>query len=297
MKNVEAVEFESLFHRFKDEYGTDSVRLVEQLRERYPEITKRGRRTGRSLRNICFFVWCSGRDDDRKLIPTLFRASVLLSAQDDYYDNPRISAAQKESFCAAINHALRTNSFQPVFGGSVQLRELSSLWADISETISRSAPQVRSYWIEKACQLNEAMAAENRAVMRATITYDGYMSMAIHSIGMVFIWATYLAHKHVAVTTLREMDPVLLEGARVVRLSNDIASCRQRRNRKNAVTLVGGNSPGFRILRLIVQGSRAFRESLEALDVGPEVRAVLLRSMVFLREFYQRSDFDRRLAL
>src|SRR5678816_1361327 len=51
MKNVEAVEFESLFHRFKDEYGTDSVRLVEQLRERYPEITKRGRRTGRSLRN------------------------------------------------------------------------------------------------------------------------------------------------------------------------------------------------------------------------------------------------------
>ena len=151
-------------------------------------------------------------DDDQKLIPTLFRASVLLSAQDDYYDNPRISAAQKESFCAATNRALRTNSFQPVFEGSVQLGELSSLWADIAETIPRSAPQVRSYWIEKACQLNEAMAAENRAVMKATITYDGYMSTAIQSIGMVFIWATYLAHKHVAVTTLREMDPVLLAG-------------------------------------------------------------------------------------
>ena len=121
------------------------------------------------------------------------------------------------------------------------------------------------------------------------------MSTAIHSIGMVFIWTTYLAHKHVAVTTLREMDPVLLQGARIVRLSNDIASCRQRRNKKNAVTLVGGSSPGFRILRLIVQESRAFRQSVEALDVGPDVRGVLLRSMDFLREFYQRYDFDRRL--
>ena len=81
----------------------------------YPEITKQGRRTGRALRNICFFVWCCARDDDRELIPTLFRAAVLLSAQDDYYDNPRISAAQKESFCRATNHALRTNSFQPAF--------------------------------------------------------------------------------------------------------------------------------------------------------------------------------------
>jgi hypothetical protein len=294
MKKAEAVEFASLFQRFEDEYGDASVQLAEQLRESYPEITKQSRRTGRALRNICFFVWCSVRDGDRQLIPTLFRAAVLLSAQDDYYDNPRISAAQKESFCTATNHALRTNSFQPAFERSLQIGELTSLWADIAETIPRSGPQVLSYWIEKACQLNEAMAAENRAVRRATITYEGYMSTAIHSIGMVFIWATYLAHKHVAVTTLHEVDPVLLQGAKIVRLSNDIASCRQQRNKKNAVTLLGGSSPGFRILRLIVQESRAFRRCVEALDVGPDVRGVLLRSMVFLREFYQRSDFDRR---
>jgi hypothetical protein len=293
MKKVEAVEFASLFHRFEDEYGDTSVRLAEQLRESYPEITKQGRRTGQALRNVCFFVWCWARNADQELIPTLFRASVLLSAQDDYYDNRRISAAQKESFCRATNHALRTNSFQPAFERSLQLGELTSLWADIAETIPRSAPQVRSYWIEKACQLNDAMAAENRAVRKATITYEGYMSTAIHSIGAVFIWATYLAHKHVAVTTLRTMDPVLLQGARVVRLSNDMASYRQQRNRKNAVTLVGGSSPGVRILRLVVQESRAFRQCVQALDVGPDVRGVLLRSMDFLREFYQRSDFDR----
>jgi len=76
------------------------------------------------------------------------------------------------------------------------------------------------------------MAAENRAVRRPTITYEEYMTTAIHSIGMVFIWATYLAHKHIAATTLRDMDPVLLRGARVVRLSNDIASYRSHLERK-----------------------------------------------------------------
>jgi Terpene synthase family 2, C-terminal metal binding len=296
MRNVKEVEFASLFHRFEDEYGDTYVRLAEQLRESYPEITKQSRRTGRALRNICFFVWCSVGDRHRNLIPTLFRAAVLLSAQDDYYDNPRISAAQKESFCTAINHALRTNSFQPAFERSLQVRELTSLWSDVAGMIPRSAPQVRSYWIEKACQLNDAMAAENRALRRATITYEQYMSTAIHSIGMVFVWATYLAHEHVPLITLREMDPVLLQGARIVRLSNDVASYRQQRNTANAVTLVGGSSPCVRILRLLVQESRAFRQCIEALDVSPDVRGVLLRSMDFLREFYQRSDFHRRPA-
>jgi len=294
VKNVEEVELASLFRQFEDEYGDACVQLVEQFRERYPEIAKQGRRTGRALRNICFFVWCCGRNDDRNLIPTLFSAAVLLSAQDDYYDNPRISAAQKESFCTAINDFLRSNAVQPALEGSPQLRELATLWSDIAGTIPRSAPQVRSYWIEKACELNDAMAAENRAVRRATLTYEGYMNTAIHSIGMVFVWATYLAHKHVPVTTLREMDPVLLQGARIVRLSNDVASCRQHRNSVNAVTLAGGSSPNVRILRLVVLESRAFRQGVEALDVGPDVRGLLLCTTDFLREFYQRSDFDRR---
>jgi hypothetical protein len=294
MRNVEEVQFASLFHRFEDEYGDASVQLAEQLRESYPEITRRGRRTGRALGNISFFVWCCGRNGDRNLIPTLFRAAVLLSAQDDYYDNPRIPAAEKESFCMATNNALRTDSVPPAFEQSVQLRELSSLWSDVAGTIPASAPQVRRYWIEKACQLNDAMAAENRAVRSGTLTYDAYMSTAVHSIGMVYFWATYLAHKHVPVTRLREMDPVLLLGAKIVRLSNDLASYRQQKNKENAVTLAGGTGPRVRILRLVSLESRAFCHCVEALDVGADVRGVLVRSMEFLREFYQRSDFDRK---
>ena len=292
-KSVEEIEFAALFRRFEHEYGHAYRRLAAKLRTDYPDITKPGRRTGRALRNICFIVWCCFRERDRKLIPPLFRAAVLLSAQDDYYDNPRIAAAQKESFCLATNHALRTNSFRRDFERSLQLRDLTSLWSYVAGTIPRSAPRVRSYWIETACQLNDAMAAENRSLRRATTTYEEYMRTAIHSIGMVFIWATYLAHEHVPMTTMRAMTPVLLRGATVVRLSNDMASYRQRRKRENALTVVGGSRPEVRIGRLVVQESRAFRQSVEALNVRPQIRDVLLRSMDFLREFYRRSDFDR----
>ena len=292
-RNVEEIELASLFRRFEHEYGHAYARLSTQLRTHYPEITTQTRRTGRVLRNICFIVWCCYREGDPKLIPKLFRAAVLLSAQDDYYDNPRIAAAQKDSFRAAINHALRTNSFRRDFERSLQLRDLTSLWSYVAGTIPRSAPQVRSYWVEAACQLNDAMASEARSHRRATITYEEYMRTAIHSIGMVFLWATYLAHKNVPMTTMREMAPVLLRGATVVRLSNDMASYRQHRNKVNALTLAGGSRPEARIGRLVVQEAEAFRRAVQGLDVGPHVRDVLLCSMEFLRELYQRSDFHR----
>lgn len=292
-KNAGEVKLASLSRRFVQDYGQAYARLAAQLREQHPEITKRGRRTGRALRDIGFFVWSSCRNSDRKRIPSLFRAAVLLAAQDDYYDNLRIPTAQKELFGSTINEALRGGSFPGVFERNAQLRDLVSLWSYVSRTIPRTAPRVRSYWIETACRLNDAMAAENRAARRATITYEEYMRTAIQSIGMTFFWATYLANERVPMTTVRDMAPLLLQGARVVRLSNDLASYRHRRNRASAVTLVGGRNPEGRILRLVARESRAFRRGVEALDVKPHVRDVLLHSMEFLREFYMRSDFGR----
>jgi len=104
------------------------------------------------------------------------------------------------------------------------------------------------------------------------------MRTAIHSIGMVFIWATYLAHEHVPMSMMREIAPILLRGARVVRLSNDMA---------------GGRGAGARMRRLVAQEAQAFHGSIEALDVAPHVRHVLIHSMDLLREFYRRSDFGR----
>jgi len=293
MRKNEGASFASLFRRFEDEYGHAYGRLAAQLRANYPEITRSGRRTGRALRNICFIIWCCFRERDRKLIPVLFRVAVLLSAQDDFYDNPRIPREEKELFCARINDALRTGSVHRRPPPAAQLRDLTSLWSYVARTIPRSPSRARFYWIQTACQLNDAMAAENRSLRRATSSYEDYMRTAVYSIGMVFIWATYLAHEHLPAATLREMTPVLVEGARVVRLSNDMASYRQRKNKLNALNLMRGDHPETRIRRLVMQGSRAFRRRVEVLDVGAQVRGVLLHSMSFLRDFYQRSDFHR----
>ena len=298
MRKIEEAEFGSLFRRFEAEYGHAYVRLAAQLRRAYPEITKSGRRTGRALRNICFIVWCSFREGNRELIPTLFRVAVLLSAQDDFYDNPRIATEQKESFCSATNHALRKDGGRWAMGDgrwprSPQLRDLSSLWSYVARTIPRNASQARSFWIETACQLNDAMAAENRSLRRETSSYEEYMRTAVHSIGMVFIWATYLAHEQLPLTTLREVAPVLVQGARVVRLSNDIASYRQRKNKLNALNLTRGRHPETRIRRLVMRETRSFRQRIEALNIAPQVRDILLHSMDFLRDFYLRSDFHR----
>jgi len=293
MRKNEGASFASLFRRFEDEYGDAYARLAAQLRTSYPEITRSGRRTGRALRNICFIIWCCFRERDRKLITVLFRVAVLLSAQDDFYDNPRIPREEKELFCARINDALRTGSVARRPPPVAQLRDLTSLWSYVARTIPRSPSRARCYWIQTACQLNDAMAAENRSLRRATSSYEDYMRTAVYSIGMVFIWATYLAHEHLPATTLREMTPVLIEGARVVRLSNDMASYRQRKNKLNALNLMRGDHPETRIRRLVMQGSRAFRRRVEVLDVGAQVRGVLLHSMSFLRDFYQRSDFHR----
>lgn len=90
--------------------------------------------------------------------------------------------------------------------------------------------------------------------------------------------------------------PRFCSRVQVVRCSTDMASYRQRRNAVNAVTLVGGKTPGVRIRLQVVEESPAFRQCVDALDVIPRIRGVQLlqlHSTVFLRAFSQRSDFDR----
>jgi hypothetical protein len=179
-------------------------------------------------------------------------------------------------------------------GKSRQVRELMALWSEVAEPIRRAPPAVQSYWREKACQLNDAMAADNRAMTRAAVGFDEYMQTAVQSMGIVFVWATYFVHKKVSMRTIRALDAVLPLGAAIVRLSNDIASYHQDKNRRNAVLLHGGGrSAERRVEELIARHDRLFRRRLAALSIEPDVKRTILRSTDFLRAFYQRSDFDR----
>jgi hypothetical protein len=283
-----------LLRRFEQEYGDSCIRLTDHLKGSYPDLTRRGRRTARALRNVCFFVWWCARNGDERLIPALFNASILLSAQDDFYDNRRIPTLHKEAFCSATNHFIKTGAV-PSIGNSRQTRELMALWSEVAEPIRRASPPVQSYWSQKACQLNDAMSADNRSTMRAAVGFDDYMRTAIHSIGIVFVWSTYLVHKNVSMGTISAVDPILPIGATIVRLSNDMASYHQAKNRRNAVNLLGGGrSAEERVQELIARESRVFRRRLTALSVERDVKRAMLRSTVFLREFYQQSDFDKR---
>lgn len=285
----------TLLRRFEREYGDTYVLEAQSLKQNYPDLTRRGRRTGRALRNICFFVWCYTRHEARPLVPTLFKASVLLSAQDDYYDNPRISAAQKDDFCSATNRFLRADSLPTSSGTGRQVQELTSLWSEVARGIPRVPREVYDHWSDKACQLNEAMAAENRTTRQAHVSFDQYMQTAVHSVGILLIWSTYLVHKNVPLETMRGMDPALLRGARIVRLSNDIASYRQAKDKRNAVILLG-EGPGAerQVARIMEREAGIFRDRLHALRVGADVERAILCSTEFLRAFYVRSDFDKR---
>jgi hypothetical protein len=282
-----------LLQRFEQEYGDASARLAAELRDSYPDITRPGRRTGRALRNICFFVWSYTRGGDERLIPPLFDASVLLSAQDDYYDNRRVPNTQKRAYSSAANVCITTSAVPPDRGRSRQIRELISLWSRVARSIRRAEPPLHSFWQEKACQLNDAMEAENRISRSAALTLDDYMRTAVHSIGMVFIWSTYLVLKNVPLSTIEAMDPITLLGARVVRLSNDIASYRQGKRTNAVILLGGGRGAEARVIDLIARDSRQFREQVDASPVGSDVKRAMLGSVEFLSEFYRRSDFDR----
>jgi hypothetical protein len=286
--------FTRLLPRFELEYGDAAVRLVDRLARNYPDLARDGRRTSRVARNVCYFVWWYTRDGDERLIPALFNASILLSAQDDFYDNRRIPTRLKEAFCSATNQFIGTRSFPSLAGKSRQVRELMAFWSEVAEPIRRAPPAAQAYWRSKACELNDAMAADNRAMTRAPAGFDEYMRTAIHSMGIVFVWSTYLVHKKVSMRTIRALDAILPLGATIVRLSNDIASYRQDKNRRNAVNLLGGGrSAERRVEELISRHDRSFRRRLAALTVELDVKRTILRSTDFLREFYQRSDFDR----
>jgi hypothetical protein len=223
----------------------------------------------------------------------LVNASVLLSAQDDYYDNRRIPDARKRAFCSSANLFIKTGSFASGTVKSRQTRELAALWSQVAAPIRAALPLVHSFWDEKASRLNDAMEAENRIVRSAGVGFDEYMDVAVHSIGMVFVWSTYLVHKNVPPSTLHSMDNVLLLGAKIARLSNDIASYRQGKRTNAVILLGGGRGAERRVLALIAGSRRTFREELGALPVGLDVKGVMLRSIGFLTELYQRSDFDR----
>lgn len=278
---------------FEHDYINYYTKKVENLKKKYPEITKENRRTGRALKNICFFIWYYAKEEKDELIDLLFKASVLLSAQDNFFDNPQISDHQKKDFYSISVNVIEGNDYK-VINRSPQFRELITLWKEITQEIRDASPHLYSYWEKQARQLNEAMENERYVLKRRAVALDEYMRTAVYSVGVIFILTTYLVKKNISFSALQKLESILLVSAKIARLSNDIASHRENKNQVNAMSIIRNiKNPKKYILELIKGEQQKLNRSLQELKIENKIKQTIQRFTEFLVGFYQTSDFDK----
>ena len=133
------------------------------------------------------------------------------------------------------------------------------------------------------------MIAENAMVHANGLTFDEYLKVATDSVGIMFVWASYFVVRNISDQTLQAADSVLVLGAQVARLSNDIASHRKKKKEINAVTLLGSRQQAVDLMK---QKQAEFHEKLAALALETGIKQVIKNSVDFLVSFYQVADFD-----
>src|SRR3989344_1408464 len=274
---------------FEQDYINYYLKKVEYIENKYPNITEKGRRTGRALKNICFFIWSYTKDENDETINLLLKASVLLSAQDDFYDNIIVDNKQKLEFYSACENVITGEKYQAI-RQSQQFIELINLWKEIVKEVSCAPEHLYLYWQRKAMELNTAMIIENSILRKNNIAFNDYMETSINSFGIMFIWATYFTKKNTSNIILKKIDPILFIGAKVARLSNDIASHRTEKNKMNAVNIVKHKkSAKIYILNLIKKEQDKFNKRLLRVKIEEEIKQAIKKSVDFLVAFYKTS--------
>lgn len=277
---------------FDDVYENYYSKKIQNIKNKYPEITQANRRTGKALKNICFFIWHYAKDESDEIIDLLLRVSVLISAQDDFYDNLQVGDKQKIDFYSSSEKIIEGRRMTN--HKSKQCIELLKLWKEIASEVAVAPHYLYSYWQKKATELNKAMIIENNILRQKDITFHDYMENSVYSIGMMFLWASYLAKKDISRVIIGKIDPTLFIGAKIARLSNDVASYRRKKNKINAITTVANEkNPRLYILKLIEKEHNEFNEALSSLQVENTIKDVFKESINFLASFYKKSDFDQ----
>ncbi len=278
---------------FEQDYINYYIEKVEYIKNKYPNITGENRRTGRALKNICFFIWYYAKEEDNAMIDLLLKASVLLVAQDDFYDSLNISNGKKKEFYSVCVNVIKGGKYN-LDNETQQFMELVNLWKEINQEVKNASSYLYAYWKNKSLELNDAMLRENDIIRQKNVTFNEYIKVSTNSVGIIFIWATYFTKKNISNVELKKIDPTLFIGAEISRLSNDIASYRRKKNRINAISVVKNNkSPKKYILNLIKKEHIKFNNSLSKVKIENEVKQVIKKSVDFLEMFYKTSDFDQ----
>ncbi len=278
---------------FEKEYKDYYIGKIKDIKSKYPETLKKNKRTEKALKNICFFIWMWTKEEKNETVDLTLKASILLSAQDNFFDNSRISNHQKREFCSTCKSVIQGDKYE-IIDTNLQFKELIMFWEEITEEAEKAPPYLYSYWQEKAQKLSEAMEEENHILKRRKAPLDEYMKMAIESSGIMFVWATYFTRKNISKKALLEIKPILPIGAKIVRLSNDLVGYRKNKDAINAVNIIAGYEkfPMRHVLNIIKKDLKEFDKRLKKIKIKDNTKKNIQSSLNFLVAFYRVSDFS-----
>jgi len=279
------------FKKFELDYNNYFLKKIEKIKDKYPEITNKSRRTGKALKNICFFIWYYAQEEDNRTIDLLLKSSILVSAQDNFYDNINISYKEKERFYYAFEEVIKGKK-NKILNQNKQFKELISLWEEIRNEAKKSQNYLYKYWQEKSLDMTKSMLLEDSMIKNNKISFNEYMKIAVNTVGIIFVWSNYFLNKHMLKEDLKKIDPILIIGAEVSRLSNDLASYRRIKKELNAVTLIDKKYPKNYIVNLVKRLDNKFNRDLLKIKIDISVKKTIKSSVDFLVNFYKNSDFS-----
>lgn len=279
------------FKNFELDYNKYFLKKIERIKDKYPEITNKSRRTGKAFKNICFFIWYYAKEEDDRTIELLLKSSILVSAQDNFYDNINISHKEKEKFYYACEEVIKSKE-NKILNENEQFKELIGLWREIRDEAKKSQNYLYKYWQEKSLYMTKSMLVEDSMIKNNQVRFDEYMKVAVNTVGIMFVWANYFLKKHILEEDLRRIDPILIIGAEVSRLSNDLASYRRIKKELNAVTLINRKYPKNYIVNLVEKLDNKFNKDLLKIKIDISIKETIKNSIDFLVNFYKISDFS-----
>jgi len=276
---------------FTLDYNKYFLKKIENIKSKYPEITSETRRTGKALKNICFFIWYYAEKEDDQTIELLLKSSILVSAQDNFYDNINVSYKEKERFYYTCEEVIKDRR-NKILNQSKQFKELIDLWREIRNEAKKSQNYLYKYWQEKSLDMTKSMLLEDSIIKNNEISFDEYMNIAVNTVGIIFVWSNYFLKKNILEENLKKIDPILITGAAVSRLSNDLASYRRIKKELNAVTLIDKKYPKNHIVNLVKKLDNKFNKDLLKIKIDINIKKTIKNSVDFLVNFYKTSDFS-----
>ncbi len=288
---MEEAKFNKNISKFKKIELRKYKSLIVKFSTAYPNIFKKESRTFRISENIAFLVWLISKGNKKLSSDRLFLSSILLSAQDDFMDDARVSTQKRGLYIRMANRVL-SGSWNKQMKNNIKNKtaaELLDLWRILYKSIKKSCndPLVFKYWSRVSKDLNNAMVKEIKFIDKKT-SFKSYLSIAAKSIGASFILVSHLASNGITYRALRGLKKSFGYLNNAVRIINDIKTHNQD-PKIDAVTILKKKSPDLKILKNMVSCNlKKIEKELVNTKTkkGKELKKIILTTASSMIAFY-----------